>query len=72
MTAVIDDLDSRRTGAGQGIALTGTIALLIRLDQTGGPPISASLDALERIGCRVPTQLRERALSSRVRRSSRP
>jgi predicted nucleic acid-binding protein len=58
LTAVIDDLDARRAGTRQGIALTGTIALLVRLAETGGPPISESLDALDRIGFRVSAELR--------------
>lgn len=63
MTAVIDDLDARRAGARQGIAMTGTLALLIRLDQTGGPAIAASLEELERIGFRVSAALRALALA---------
>ena len=62
MTAVIDDLDARRAGTRRGIALTGTIALLIRLAQTGGPPLSDTLDGLDRIGFRVSAELRAVAL----------
>jgi predicted nucleic acid-binding protein len=71
MTAVIDDLDARRAGVRQGISLTGTIAVLIRLDQTGGPPIAVSLDELERIGFRVSSELRALALDQGRRKSKR-
>jgi predicted nucleic acid-binding protein len=65
MTAVIDDLDARRAGSRQEIALTGTIALLVRLAQLGGPPIAETLDELERIGFRVSAELRTLALEQR-------
>lgn len=70
MTAVIDDLDARRAAVRLGIPLTGTVALLIRLDRTGGPPISRSLDELDRIGFRVSATLRADA-EERGRKTSK-
>jgi len=53
MTAVIDDLDARRAAQRSGVALTGTIAILVRLDELG-----SRLTLPDALGFRVPPALR--------------
>lgn len=69
MTAVIDDLDARRAATRLGVALTGTIALLVRLDEIGGMGsgiwLRDMLDRLGAIGFRISPALRARALEAR-------
>lgn len=64
MTAVIDDLDARRAAARIGVRLTGTIALLVRLDRSGGSvSIRDAIDRLDDMGFRVAATVRAWALA---------
>ena len=68
MTAVIDDLDARRVALRLEVKLTGTVAILVRLDGSGsGPPISVALQDLDRIGFRVSGAVRAWALAAAER-----
>ena len=71
MTAVIDDLDARRAAFRLGVALTGTIAILVRLDELGSAlTLPDALDRLDHIGFRVAPALRVWALAARGSRTS--
>jgi predicted nucleic acid-binding protein len=65
MTAVIDDLDARRAAGRLGVKLTGTIALLVRLDELGaGLAISDAIDRLDEMGFRLSAAVRTWALAA--------
>ena len=61
--AVLDDRDARRVAVRRGVALTGTVAILVHLKVRGAiPSVSDQLDALERIGFRADPRVRKWAL----------
>jgi predicted nucleic acid-binding protein len=61
--AVLDDRDARRVARQRGVALTGTVAILVKLRQLGAiGSLAESLAQLDSIGFRTTEQLRAWAL----------
>lgn len=63
--AVLDDRDARRVAVRRGVALTGSVAILVRLKlRSAIPSVSDQLDALERMGFRADPRVRQWALGA--------
>jgi predicted nucleic acid-binding protein len=63
--AVLDDRDARRVAHQRGLALTGTVAILVRLKQIGAiGSLAETLAQLESIGFRTTDELRAWALEA--------
>lgn len=72
MTAVIDDLDARRAAGRLGVKLTGTIALLVKLDELGGSlRVTEAIERLDTIGFRLSAAVRTWALAAGTRDAQR-
>jgi predicted nucleic acid-binding protein len=68
LPVLLDDLEARRVAARLGVAVVGTVAILVALTRDGViPSIDAELDQLEAIGFRLGSDVRRWAVEAAAR-----